>query len=297
MNEEFLKSPAFIIQLEDEMKKVITLLLFLIAFGMSQDTTAIDTTWQKEAVGSLSFSQAYFDNWTIGGENTLAHQFDLSGRLIYNGDKYIWTNTGKIAFGNSKIGESEAKKTIDEIRVESRLTYLWKFQPDPYLSLKGETQIAHGYAYDENTKTQVSSFLDPGYFTQSAGFIYNPMDELSVRFGAAVKETITKDFPTPYADDPETEEIEKTKIEPGIDSVLAFSKKINENTLINSIIDLFNNFTGFDATDVRWDTDIITQITKYINVKLNVKLFYDKDISTKRQLGQSLLIGVSYTIL
>jgi hypothetical protein len=279
------------------MKKIITLLLLLIAFSMSQESTAIDTTWQKEAVGSLSFSQAHFDNWTTGGENILAHQFDLSGRLIYNGDKYIWTNTGKIAFGNSKIGESETKKTTDEIRVESLLIYLWKFQPDPYLSLKGETQIAHGYAYDENEKNQVSSFLDPGYFTQSAGFIYNPMDELSVRFGVAIKETITKDYPAPYADDPETEEIETTKIEPGMESVLTFSKKISDNTLINTIIDLFNNFNGFDATDVRWDTDITTRITKYINVKLNVKLFYDKDISTKRQLNQSMLIGVSYTIL
>jgi hypothetical protein len=279
------------------MKNIIILLLFLITYCISQDTTAIDTTWQKEAVSSLSINQAYFDNWATGGENTFAHQFDLSGRLIYNGDKYIWTNTGKIAFGNSKIGESEVKKTIDEFRIESLLIYLWKFQPDPYLSLKGETQFAPGYVYGETEKIQVSTFLDPGYFTQSAGFIYNPMDELSVRFGAAVKETITKDFPVPYADDPETEEIETTKVEPGMESVLAFSKKISDNTLVTTTIDLFNNFTGFDATDVRWDTNIITQITKYINVKLNVKLFYDKDISTKRQLNQSLLLGISYTLL
>ena len=279
------------------MKKIITLIMLLSVSATSQDTTAIDTTWQKEAVGSFSFSQAHFDNWATGGENTLAHQFDLGGKLIYNRDKYTWTNTGKIAFGNSKIGDSNTKKTMDEIRVESLLTYLWKFQPDPYLSLKGETQLAPGYVYDETGKTQISEFLDPGYFTQSAGFIYNPKEELSVRFGAAVKETITKDYPSPFTDDLETEEIEKTKIEPGVESVIAFSKKISENTLINSTIDIFNNFAGFDATDVRWDTDITTQITKYINVKFNVKIFYDKDISTRRQLNQSLLLGISYTLL
>ena len=279
------------------MKKYITLLLFLIAFGISQDTTVIDTTWQKEAVGSFSFSQAHFDNWSTGGESTLAHQFDLGGKLINNNEKYIWTNTVKVAFGNSKIGDAETKKTIDELRVESLLKYLWKFQPDPYLSLKGETQLAPGYVYGETENIQVSTFLDPGYFTQSAGFIYNPKDCLSVRFGAAVKETITKDFPAPYADDPDTEEIETTKVEPGVESVIAFSRKISENTLINSTIDLFNNFNGFSATDVRWDTDIATQITKFINVKFNVKLFYDEDISTKRQLNQSLLLGISYTLL
>jgi hypothetical protein len=279
------------------MKRIVILLLLVVAYGIAQDTTAIDTTWHKEAIGSLSFSQAHFDNWTTGGENTLAHQFDLSGKLIYNGDKHLWMNTGKIALGNSKIGDAESQKTIDEIRVESLLTYLWKFQPDPYLSLKGETQLAPGYIYGETENTQVSAFLDPGYFTQSVGFIYNPKDCLSVRFGAAVKETITKDFSVPYADDPDTEKIETTKVEPGMESVIAFSKKINETTVINSTIDLFNNFDSFDATDVRWDTDIITQITKYINVKLNVKLFYDKDISTKRQLNQSLLLGISYTLI
>jgi len=278
------------------MRKYVWLLL-LLTFVFAQDTTAVDTTWQKEAVGSFSFSQAHFDNWATGGENTLAHQFDLGGKLIYNSDKYTWTSIWKVAFGNSKIGDSEAKKTMDEIRIESLLTYLWKFQPDPYLSLKGETQLAPGYAYNETEKTQISEFLDPGYFTQSAGFIYNPMEELSVRFGVAVKETITKDYPSPFTDDPETEEIETTKIEPGVESVIAYSKKISENTLINSTIDLFNNFAGLDATDVRWDTDITTQITKYINVKFNVKLFYDKDISTIRQLNQSLLLGISYTLL
>ena len=278
------------------MRKYVWLLL-LLTFVFAQDTTAVDTTWQKEAVGSFSFSQAHFDNWATGGENTLAHQFDLGGKLIYNSDKYTWTSIGKVAFGNSKIGDSEAKKTMDEIRVESLLTYLWKFQPAPYLSIKGETQLAPGYAYDETGKIQISEFLDPGYFTQSAGFIYNPMGELSVRFGAAVKETITKDYPSPFADDLETEETEKTKIETGVESIIAYSKKISENTLINSTIDLFNNFAGFDATDVRWDTDITTQITKYINVKFNVKIFYDKDISTKRQLNQALLLGISYTLL
>ncbi len=281
---------------EGRMNRIIIVLLLFIASVLSQDATAVDTTWQKEAVGSFSFNQAHFDNWVAGGENTFAHQFDLSGKLVYYSDKYIWTNAAKIAFGNSKIGEADTKKTTDELRIESILTYLWEFKTKPYLSLKGETQLAPGYIYDENSNTQVSRFLDPGYFTQSAGFQHSLNKELSIRFGAAVKETITKDFPAPYADDPETQEIETTKIESGMESVLVFSKKINENTLINSTIDLFNNFTSIDATDVRWDTDFTTQITKYINVKLNVKLFYDKDISTKRQLNQSLLLGISYTL-
>ncbi len=92
------------------MKKLISLLLLLIASVLPQEKTAIDTTWQKEAVGSFSFSQAYFDNWAIGGENAGAYQFDLSGKLVRKNDQYVWINTGKIAFGNSKIGEADTKK-------------------------------------------------------------------------------------------------------------------------------------------------------------------------------------------
>ena len=279
------------------MNKIIASILLLSAIIVAQDTTEVDSTWQKEAIGSLSFSQAHFDNWAYGGENTIAYQFDLSVKLINNNDKYIWAHTGKIALGNSKIGDYDAKKTIDEIRLESLLTYLWKFQPDPYVSFKGETQIAPGYVYDDSDKKQVSAFLDPAYFTLSTGFIYNPMGDLSVRFGAAVKETITKDYPVPFADESGTVEIEKTKVESGVESVIAFSKKIGEGTLIKSTLDVFNNFNGFNATDVKWDTDIITQITKHINFKFKLKLFYDEDISTQRQLNQSLLLGISYTIL
>lgn len=279
------------------MKKIFLILSVLTVFCYAQEVTVVDTTWQKEAVGSLSFSQAHFDNWAQGGENMLAHQIDLGGKLIYNQEKYVITNTGKFAFGNTKIGDGESKKTIDEIRIESLLTYFLGWIADPYVSLKGETQIAPGYTYDGDTKTQVSGLMDPGYFMQSVGVQYSPLSDLSLRVGAAVKETVTKDFPAPYSDDPDTEEIEKMKVEPGAEAVIAYTKKLGENTLFNSKLELFNNFKGFDVTDVRWDNDLTAQIAKYINVKLNVKLFYDKDISSKRQLNQSLLLGVSYTFL
>jgi len=279
------------------MKNIIVAIVVIISIGFTQSDAEVDTTWQKELIGSINITQAYFDNWAAGGENNLAGQFDIKGKIIKTDTKYLWTNTGKIAYGNSKVGDANAKKTIDEIKVESLMTYLWKYQPDPYFSIKGETQLAPGFSYSDDGKMQVSAFLDPAYFTQSVGFIYLPIDELAVRFGAAVKETITKDYPAPFADDPDTEEIEKTKVEPGAEAVIAFTKKISETTQINSTLDLFNNFKGFDATDVKWDTDITTKITKYINVKLNVKLFYDKDISVKRQLNQALMFGVSYTFL
>lgn len=276
------------------MKKIL-IIFTIISFCFGKSEAEADTTWQKELLGSLSFSEAYFDNWASGGENTIAGQIDLSGKIIYNHEKYVWTNIGKIAYGASKIAEAKAIKTIDELKVESMATYSTELFADPYFSIKGETQLTPGYSYTDDERIQVSAFLDPGYFTQSLGLKYDTAECFSIRFGAAVKETITKDYPVPYADDPDTEEIEKTKIEPGIESVIGYTKKISENTQIASSLDLFNNLKGLDVTDVKWDTDLTTKITKYINVKLSLKLFYDKDISPKQQLNQALMLGISYT--
>ena len=137
--------------------------------------------------------------------------------------------------------------------------------------------------------------MDPAYFTQSLGILYKPSEKIVLRIGAAVKETITKDHPKPYADDPNTKEIEKIKIEPGAEAVFSVSKNLSDNTQINSTLDLFNDFTELSATDVKWDTDFTTKINELINIKLSVKLFYDKDISLKRQLNQTLMLGISYT--
>ena len=276
------------------MKKLL-IVLTIATIVFAQEKAVVYTIWQKELIGSLSFSESYFDNWAAGGENAIAGQLDLGGKLIYNNEKYTWTNTGKIAYGSSKIADAEAKKTIDEIKVESVVSYITAIFADPYIAFKAETQLAPGYVYTEDEKVQVSAFLDPGYLTQSLGLKYDPTECLSIRFGGAIKETITRDYPKPYADDPETEEIEKTKIEPGLETVIGFSKNISETTQITSTVDLFNNFKGFDATDAKWDTDITTKITEYINVKISLKIFYDKDISPKRQLNQALMLGISYT--
>lgn len=277
------------------MNKILSTIILIFAVSLAQSKTPADTTWQTELIGALHFSQAYFDNWVAGGESTIAGQLDLNGKAIKTTNKFIWTNNGRIAYGTSKVTGKDATKTIDEIKLESIYNYLWKYRLDPYFAVKAETQLAPGYEHREDGKIRVSDFLDPAYFTQSLGILYKPSEKIVLRIGAAVKETITKDHPKPYADDPNTKEIEKIKIEPGAEAVFSVSKNLSDNTQINSTLDLFNDFTELSATDVKWDTDFTTKINELINIKLSVKLFYDKDISLKRQLNQTLMLGISYT--
>jgi len=160
-----------------------------------------------------------------------------------------------------------------------------------------ETQFTGGFEYIDDSKVEISNFFDPTYLSQSAGVGYEPVDEFKTRLGFALHETVTRDHPVPYADDPETEEEEKTKVEPGLESVTDFSKTLIGNILMTSKLEIFSNLKGADEIDVKWDNIFTAKISKYIDVTINVKFFYDKDISEKRQIKQSLAVGLTYTFL
>ncbi|HDL18231.1 MAG TPA: DUF3078 domain-containing protein [Bacteroidetes bacterium] len=251
--------------------------------------------WKKEVVGEVNLSQAGFDNWAQGGENSLVWQLNLNGKFVNDQEKMNWSNTGKFTFGRTKVGDQDSRKSIDELKLESVLTYKLGSLINPYIAATGETQSATGYRYEGETKVAVSGFLDPVYFTQSAGVGYTLNKQFKTRFGAAAKQTVTSNYPVPYADDPATETVEKTKSEIGAEFVTDLNLKLNKTTLLISKLELFSNLTAFDEIDVRWDNLVSAKISKYINVNFNVKLFYDKDISKKRQLKQALAVGFTYS--
>ncbi|MFC1717764.1 DUF3078 domain-containing protein [Candidatus Poribacteria bacterium] len=253
--------------------------------------------WQKELVGNLNLTQTQFDNWTQGGEDAFAWQLNINSKALRDEEQYKWDNSGKVSYGQTKLADFESRKSVDEVRLESVFTYLLGVYVNPYVAASAETQFTKGYDYGEDPKIAVSTFLDPGYFSQSAGVGYEPVKEFKTRLGFALHETVTSDFPKPYADDPDTAEVEKTKVEPGLESVTDFSKSLIGNILMTSKLELFYDFGAIDETDVRWDNIFSAKISKYIDVNFNVKLLYDRDSSVKRQLKQALAVGLTYTFL
>ena len=273
--------------------------LFLASFVFGQDKPAEEPKygWQKELVGGLNLTQTSFDNWKQGGENSYAWQLNLNLKFINDQEKTNWSNTGKLTYGSNKTGDQEMRKSIDEIKLESVLAYKLGVLINPYVAVTGETQFAPGYNYGTDPKTQISAFLDPGYTRESAGIAIKPNEIVKTRLGAAMKQTITSDYPAPYADDPTTLKIEKIKNEIGAESVTDVSWKVSENSLFTSKLELFTVFNTFKEIDVNWDNILTTKISKYFNVNFNFKLFYDRDISKMRQIKQAIALGVSYSFL
>jgi hypothetical protein len=247
--------------------------------------------WIKKFVGNLNFTQNSFDNWAQGGEDSWSWQLDLLAKFNKNEEKYDWANSGKFSFGRTKVGDLSSRKAADEIKLESVLTYKVGVYVNPFISLSALTQFTEGFKYEGDQKIKISNILDPGYFTQSAGFGYEPNKVVKTRLGASLKETITDKYADIYANG------EKNRVEFGAESVTDVNAILSENILFTSKLELFSKLKRFDEVDVNWDNLFSAKVTKYINVSFNFKLFYDKDITPKRQLKQTLALGLTYNFL
>ncbi len=255
-----------------------------------------DTTWQHTGIASLSATQVAFTDWARGGENAISWTIRLEGKSEMRLPLWTWTNNYKFAFGQTKLDGKQVRKTDDKIELESVLAYKTGWAVNPYGALSFKTQFADGHVFDANdVRTTVSTFLDPAYIVQSAGFEYKPADWIKTRLGAALREVLTSKY-TVYADDPKTTAIEKTKVDGGIESVTDIVLKLDDNILFTSHNELFDPVNHLDQVIVRSDNMVTAKVSKYIAVSLNLVLVNDVQVTPRTQVKQMLALGLNYSI-
>jgi len=280
------------------MKKILTVLLILftgVIFVQAQEEKAPEYGWKKQVVGDLNFTQNAFDNWTQGGENSWTWALLLNATLELDKEHFNWSNSGKLEYGKTKVGDASARKAADEIKLESVYTYKLTHLLNPYAAVRAETQFDDGFNYDVTPRVQTSEAFDPLYVTESFGAGYKPSDRFKTRLGVAFKQTIS-DYG--YADDPDTkDEIEDFRSEVGAESVSELNMPLSERILYNSKLELFSDISAIKNVDVNWDNTFSAKVSELIKVSFNFRLFYDSDISSKRQIKQTLAVGLSYTFL
>jgi hypothetical protein len=282
-----------------DMKNWISMIIVFAMWGTFQMATAQEGEkkeeskygWQESVVGNLGFTQNAFDNWSKGGENSWSWQLDVLAKFTRKEQNYEWANSCNFSYGQAKVGKQDSRKAADEIKLESVYSYVLNWPVNPYVSLLAQTQFTNGYDYTTTPKIEISNFMDPGYFTEGIGFKYAPSDIIQTRLGAAAKQTITDKYADRYAKG------EKLRKEYGAESVTDLDVKLGQNLLYNSKLELFSKLNRFNEVDVNWDNLFTVKATQYINVTWNVRLFYDRDISFKRQLKETLAVGITYTLL
>lgn len=271
----------------------LSLFIFLsMAIAQEKEEKKPEYGWKNEGIANLNFTQNKFDNWSQGGEDSWSWQLDVNAKFVNDHEEYNWSNALKISYGKTKVGSASSKKASDELKLESVYTRKISIYVNPYVAVTGLTQFTDGYDYSKDPKVKVSGFMDPGYFTQSIGIGIEPNSNLKTRLGAALKETVTSSDTAAliFANG------EATRVEYGAESVTDINFKFNEILLFTSKMELFSNLKRIDEIDVNWDNLFSAKITKYITASLNITLFYDKDISSKRQLKQTMAVGLSYNL-
>jgi len=271
-------------------------LIFLSRINFAQEDSVKLYSWTPLAVVGINLSQVALSNWSQGGENALAVSFLGTGGLKYYTESWKFRNDLKLAYGRTKLGDQDYRTTDNELYLESVLSYNIGWAIDPYVSNIVRSALATGYKYDADSTYAIAGFFDPGYVTQSIGFTYDKLESFTTRLGFAVQETFTRKF-NQYADDPSTPEIEKSKVETGLESVTTAEFTLQQNLLYKSNLRLFTRFESMDVWDVRWDNAFVAQINDWLNVNLSFLLIYQKDQSVKTQIKEALQLGFTYTLL
>ena len=279
------------------MKKTLFILFLIFSISLFAEEEKKDSvaqqTWLPAGIAGLNLSQIALDNWSQGGEDALA--FTLYGNfgLDYFDNPWSFTNKLKLAFGRTKLGSQDYRTTDNEIFLEDLLTYNAGWFAEPYISNTFRTVIADGFDYSGETPVHIASFFDPGYLMQAIGMAYKVSPNFTTRLGLGFQETFTNDFR--HYTDPENL-VDKFKFETGLESVTNANFTLDDNLLFTSELRLFSAFDELDVWDVRFDNTITAQVTKLVNVNLNVLLIYDKSQTFKTQIKEALQIGITYNL-
>ena len=277
---------------------IIVIFLFILpTLIYSQENQEQEEIWKKQIMTGFIINQVSYSNWVKGGENALSWTANVDMRFEKDDTKANWSTVGKFAFGQTKQQNLETRKSVDKIDISSDYIYKYKKDLNPFFGGSILTQFATGYDHSKTPKIPKSNFFDPVYIQQSAGagFLFN--SSLKIKIGFAIREIISKSYGKwGYTDNPDTPEIEKYKIEKGITSITTVYKKIAENLLIDSKLEMFSRLDGIKNVDINFENTITAQIVKYIAVKFEMLLYYDRDISKTIQTKQTLGMGFTFNL-
>lgn len=293
--------------------------------AVAQEEEATDTEgeemteepeWEYGTTASLNGSQAAFSNWEEGaGTNSLAFTAALATEAKRRGDRWIQEYALDLGFGLINQENQEVRKAEDEIAFNTSLRYQGEgfFQIfNPTIAGTFRSQFANGFDYDNNpfegeveapderlTRTppvQSSEFLAPAFITESIGLTYEPFRNVTIRFGAASKQTVVRDedFRVLYGVSAD----KLARVEGGAELAASLDRNLTENIRYQSQL---NTFYAVNQTenppDARWQNTLSLKVNDWLSTNLQLVTLFDDDISSQIQLKETLSVGVSFTLI
>jgi len=295
--------------------KGFSMLYLAVFFALAISASGEDETgWEKSFNLGLNITQAaYSDSWEGGEAGSFSWVANADGVFKRQvSPKFNLKNTVKLAFGQTHNQDVETKKwakpekSTDKIDLEALGLFTLHKWVDPYVAFRFESQF-----FDASIDTN-KRYINPITLTESAGIartlLKKDKDEILSRLGLAIKENINRDAVSP--DDPTTTE-NITSLDGGLESVTDVTMVFNDKLGYVGKLGLYrafffskkDDFEGTEAEDywkaidVNLENTITASISKYIQVTFYTQLLYDKQISKKGRLKETLALGLTYKLM
>ena len=281
------------------MKLQLTFFYFFITVNiiLPQQKDTILYKWIPTAATGFNINQISLSNWTSGGDNAISWTLSGTLGLKYFTNEWGFRNNLNLAYGKTKLGGASFITNDNDFYLETVLSRKLNWAVDPFISNTIRTPLSIGYNYKVNPIVSIADFFDPGYLTQSIGFVYSKVTGFTTRLGFAVQEVITTKYSALYNIDPESHEAKNFRIEAGLESVSTAEFTLADNLLYKGNLRLFTRYKSMDVWDVRWDNAIIAKFNDFFNVNLTYLFIYEKAQSPTAQMKESLQLGFTYSIL
>ena len=217
----------------------------------------------------------------------------------------------KVSFGQTFTQNAETKnwskpvKSTDLIDWENLGRFTLGGYVDPFVAVRLETR------FQDASLPDAKRTLTPLKLTESAGiaklFYEKDKDRLLSRLGFAVRQTFTKDIVNLIP----LETTINSATDGGLESVTDASFTFGPNLKYTGKLTLYkaflyskkDEFAGtpaeddWKAVDINWENIINATITKVISVNFYTQLLYDKEISAKGRLKETLGIGFVFKLI
>lgn len=299
------------IRLKDSCAAVLVLLM-ITPLAVAEEPDSSD--WNVSLMLDLTATQtAYSDSW-VGGE---AGSFNWVSNLNGSAERqfselFNFKSTLKMSFGQimtqsidsaGNMNWSKPAKSTDLIDWENVTRLTFGGSVDPFAAVRLETQFQ-----DASVEAKKRP-LSPLKLTESAGiariFYENDADQIMSRLGLALRQIMTSEF---INSELETER--KTVTDGGLESVTDLRLTLGERLKYTGKLTVYralflSNKEEFEGTefeddwksvDINWENIVNASVSKIIAVNFYTQFLYDKQLSRKGRLKQTLGIGFVFRL-
>ncbi len=294
------------------MRTIIFTLALLCALAAVSAAAADSTVvgWKKSLIVDLTTTQtAYSDSWQGGEAGSLNWVSNLNGAAEKQLRPWIdFRTTLKLSFGQTLSQDdstkkwSKPRKSTDLIDWENVARYTVDKYVDPYMAFRLQSQFM-----DVLSSAQ-TAYLSPLTLTESAGiarkfYDLGKDDFLTSRLGFAIRQTFKKALVADV-------KVDSTYNDGGIESVTDISSTLRKNLRYIGKLTMFkalyfsekNKVAGtpfaddWKAVHINLENQVVANITKILAVTMYTQFLYDKPISRKGRLKETLAFGLTFKL-